>query len=265
VHEGIAWGLVLAAMVSVLWAYDGWTDVTLVAGELRDPARSYARTILAGTVVLVALYGTVQLAVMRLLPADRAAASTRIVAEAVQAAFGARAGRIVALLVVVSALGSIHGTVLAASRLAFAMAREGAFVRWFGAVHPRWETPARATWALVGGSVVYALSTDFRGLVNYFTFAVWIFYALTGIALLRLRRRGVGDDIAWKAPWGALPPAVLLLTAGAMTSSLLVHDARGALAGSAMIAAGFVLWWARERFLARRGGISPSGPGEPAG
>jgi amino acid transporter len=244
-------GALVAALVALLWTYDGWSDVTLVAGEIRDPGRNLGRAVLYGTAILVVLYATVQVAVGTLLPNELAARSERVVAEAVAVGLGAGTGRIVSILVLVCTFGSIGGIVLAASRLGFAMARDGAFLRWFGAVHPRFATPARASWALCGASVFYVFAAEFRNLLNYFSFTVWIFYGLTAIALVLLRRRKVGEGTAYRAPGGLLAPGIVLLTAGAMTSGLAAEDPRGALYGLAMLGAGFAVYLAWRRLRAR--------------
>jgi APA family basic amino acid/polyamine antiporter len=122
-------------------------------------------------------------------------------------------------------------------------------LRWFGEVHPVWETPARATAALAVTAGAYVLASDFQNLLSYFSFSVWIFYALTAVAVLVLRRRGVGDDAAWKAPGGGAAPAVVLATAAAMTSGLLIENTRGSLYGLGMIGAGFAAYavWSSAR------------------
>src|SRR4029450_10841839 len=102
----------LAPGAAVLWTYDVWTDVTLVAGELRDPARDLWRTALIGSGVLVALYVAVQLSVPAFPPAAEAAASGRVFAAALERPFGAGAGRAVALLVLLCTFGSVNAIIL---------------------------------------------------------------------------------------------------------------------------------------------------------
>lgn len=245
---GAGFAGLLAALVALLWTYDGWSDVTLVSGEIRNPERNLGRAVLLGSVVLVSVYATVQLAVQVLLPAQQAASSKQVLSEAVQQGLGAGAGRVVALLVVVSTFGSIQGIVLAVSRLGFAMARDRAFLRWFGAVHPRWHTPARASGALVAASIFYVFAGNFRNLLDYFTFSVWIFYALTAVALLVLRRRRVGEG-TWRAPGGVAVPAVVLATALGMTSGLLIQDPLHCLYGLLMLGAGFAAYGVWKRFV----------------
>src|SRR5690606_28971477 len=96
----------LLAMVLVLWTYDGWTDITMVSGELKDPGKDLGRTVLIGTLILCVLYATVQLVVLYVLGADAAQSSPAVVADVITAGLGERAGRLMAVLIVVSTFGS---------------------------------------------------------------------------------------------------------------------------------------------------------------
>jgi APA family basic amino acid/polyamine antiporter len=240
----------LSALMILLWTYDGWSDVSLVAGEVKDPGKNIGRAVLLGTAILALAYGLTQVAVMTVLPAGRAADSSRPVADAVEAIWGPTAGRAVAALVVVSTFGSIVGAVFAVSRLGFAMARGGAVFRGMATLHPRWGTPARATAALTAASVSYVIFGSFRGILAFFTFSVWIFYGVTAVALLILRRRGVGDPVPWRAPLGWVPPVVILGVGAVMTVQLVAQEPRHALAGAALLAAALPVY----AFIARSDG-----------
>jgi APA family basic amino acid/polyamine antiporter len=242
----------LVALMLLLWTYEGWSDVTLVAGEVRDPDRNLGRAVLAGTAALAIVYGLVQAAVMRVLPLDVAASSSRPVADAIASVWGAGAGRAVGVLVVVATFGSIVGVTLAVSRLTQAMARDGAFLHGFAVSDPRWGTPARSIAVMTGASVVYVAVSSFRGILAYFTFSVWIFYGLTAVALLILRRRRVGEATAWRAPLGLAAPVVVLAVAAVMTTQVVARQPAQALLGAGMLAAGFVVY----RLLARRRALS---------
>ena len=237
----------LGAMVVLLWTYDGWSDVTLIAGEIREPGRNLGRAVLLGSALLAGLYLLVQASVAALLPAGRAAVSDRVVADAVEQGLGPAAGKLVALLVVLCTFGAIHGAVFTASRLGFAMARDGRFPAWFGAVHPSRGTPTRSTAGLVAAALVYVSVSGFGNLLAFFSFSVWIFYGLTAAALLVLRRRGVGSPPTWKAPGGVVPPIVVLATAVGMTASLMAQDPKRSLIGLALLLAGFPAYriWTR--------------------
>lgn len=231
----------LAALMLLLWTYDGWSDVSLVAGEIRDPARNLGRAVLLGTGLLALVYAAVQAAVMHVLPGG-AAGSMRPVADAVAASWGPGAARGVAALVVLSTFGSILGTVFGVSRLGQRMAWDGALPRGLARLDPRRGTPVRATVVVTAASIVYALVGSFRSVLAYFTFSVWIFYGLTAIAVFILRRRGVGTETAWRAPLGPLPPAVVLIVGAAMTVQIVQRQLIEALVGATMLAAGFAVY-----------------------
>ena len=244
----------LMALVGVLWTYSGWSDVTLISGELVEPARNLGRTVLVGTLVLVVLYGLVQAAVVLLLPASVAASSEHVLSDAVGAAFGVDMSRLVAALVVVSTFGAINAVTLVVSRLGYAMARDRVLPAFFGAVHERLGTPVRALVGIQLITCIYLLSSNFRSLLGMFTFSVWFFYGLTAVALLVLRRRRTGEPLAWRAPGGVIPPAVVLLTGAFMTVSLLAEESQRdqALLGLGLLLAGlpaYVVWrrFRRER------------------
>jgi APA family basic amino acid/polyamine antiporter len=251
---GVPLAALLGAVVVLLWTYDGWSDISLVSGEVREPGRVLGRAVLLGTGILVALYATVQICVAALLPGGRAAASARVVAEAVEAGLGAGSGRFVALLVAVSTFGAVHGVELTASRLGYAMARDGVFLRWFSRVDPRFGTPTRSVAALTAASLVYVFAAEFRNLLAFFSFTVWIFYGLTAVALAILRRRRVGETGAWRAPGGWIAPALILATAAGMTGSLLFESPSRSLTGLALLLAGFPVY-AVWRVLGRRGSV----------
>jgi basic amino acid/polyamine antiporter, APA family len=241
--------LSLAALVAVLWAYDGWSDVTLVAGEVKEPGRNIGRTVLLGSAILVALYGGVQLAVSHVLGGATGSSENAFTAT-VERGLGPAAGSAVAWIVLVSTLGALHGVTFAASRIGYAMARDGAFFRAFYRVHPRFKTPARSVIALSAAAIVYVLATGFRELVFHFSFNVWLFYAATAVCLLRLRRWGTGEPLAWRAPGGPLAPAVVLLTAAGISGSLFLQSPTRAAVGLALLLSGFPIWllwrWVRH-------------------
>jgi len=241
----------LGGLVVLLWTYDGWSDVSLVTGEIREPGRVLGKAVLLGTGVMAVLYITVQISVGVLLPQPAAAASSRVVAEAVAAGLGSGSGRLVAGLVVLCTLGSMHGIILTASRAGFAMARDGAFFRWFGAAHPRFRSPARAVALVTAASIFYVFAAGFRNLLGFFSFSVWIFYGLTAAGLLALRRRGAGEPVPWRTPGGALAPMVVLAVAASMTAGLMIESPGRSITGLGMLLAGFPVFAIWKRLYPR--------------
>ena len=249
----LSWSAILGAVVVMLWTYDGWSDIGFIAGEVRDPGRVLGRAVLVSSAALAAVYALVQAAVMILLPPARAAGSERVVAEAVEAGLGHGAGVLVAALVALCTFGSVHSVVLGVTRLGYAMGRDGAFLRTLAHIDPRLGTPARSTAAIVVATLVYVFVARFRDLLGLFTFSVWIFYGITAVALLMLRRRATGEATAWRAPGGLLAPVVVLGTGAAMTFGLMADNPRRSLLGLSLLASGFLAYalWRR---------VAPAGP-----
>jgi APA family basic amino acid/polyamine antiporter len=246
----------MGAFAVVLFTYDGWSDVTLVAGEIRRPERDLARAVLLALGVLAVLYSLVQVSVLALLSPSRAAASSRVVSEAVQAGLGGESAAAVSAVVSLSTFGSATAIVLVVSRLAWAMAGQGALPRAFSVLHPSRGTPVRATWGVAAVSAVYAAFAGFQSLVEYFTFTVWIFYSMTAVASVILRRKRVGESHAWRAPGGVFAPAVVIIVGLVMTVGLFLSDPVRSTVGLLLLGSGFVAWWLRRRQSFKRNGSS---------
>lgn len=245
--EGLSIATVVGAATLLLWTYDGWSNVALVAGETHTPSVTLIRSVLIGTAILVGLYAATQIAVGAVLTPEQVIASKRVVGDAVAAAFGARAGRLVSALVVVSTFGSMAASLLSGSRIGFAMAGDRLLPRVFETVHPRWRTPAVAVIVLTVATVLYALTGTFGQLLNVFSFTVWTFYALTGVCLVIFRHRGTGGVAYGHGVIGWLVVIVLWLTAAGMTLGVVLDDLVSALIGVALLAAGFPLYWVVRR------------------
>lgn len=224
-----SFALVLTALVSVLWSYDGWSDVTLVTGELERPERNLGRAVGIGVLALFLVYALVQLSVMSLLPLATAARSTSVLADAVAVALGSKASAVLAAIVVLSTFGSVNGIVLTSSRLAQAMSRDRVIPGWFAEGS---GTPTRAIAAMVTVTTAYVWLSDFRGLLEFFGQTIWIFYGLTAVGLLILRRQGELSN-AFRAPTAA--PYVVITVAFAMTFGLAIADIRRFLTGVALV------------------------------
>lgn len=231
----------LSVLVWVLWTYDGWSDVTLLAGELKNPGRDLGRTVGIGILVLWLLYAGVQLAVLSLMPASAAAASDHVVADAVAAAFGPAGGKLLSALVVLTTFGSVNAVVFTSSRLGFAMAKDGVFPSAFASVGER-GSPVRSMLAISALSLGYIFTASFDNLLSFFSFAVWIFYALVAAAVLILRQRKVGEPATFRAPFGPVAPLVVIGVALYITIENLREHTLSSLAVVGIIAAGSAIY-----------------------
>ena len=176
------------ALVSILWAYDGFADVSYAAGEVKQPQKTLPRAIILGTLTIVVVYVLTNLAYLSVIPVGQMARSPLVAADTMSAVVGARGATLVSLFVAVSAFGALNGLMLASPRLFFAMARDGMFFQPIARIHGRFLTPyvAILLTALLGVALVF--SRSFEAMTSTFVIAIWPFYALAVGAVYRLRR-----------------------------------------------------------------------------
>ena len=230
-------GACLMAFAVVMWTFDGWSDITMLAGEIKQPRRNLIRAVAWGVMLPACCYALLQLAVVALLPAAVAQRSPNVLMQALQAMGGPVASTFLGSLALVCAVGALHGVSTAVSRLGASMAQAGELPAFFAAIHPRLGTPVRALAAPVAMSLIYLLGQNFEQLMGYFAFSVWLYYALTAVALVRLRQMRVGDAQAWRAPGGLAAPAVVVATAAVMSGLQLWKNTSQTLLGVGVVAA----------------------------
>ena len=240
-------GLFGLALVDALWAYDGWNDVNLAAGEVRDPRRTIPRAMLGSISVVMVVYILANLAYLYVLPASSQAASqTGVAADVARAIFGDSGARFINVAILLSMFGALNGSILTGARIFYAMAEDGLFFRKFASVHPRYFTPAIA---LVGQALwagLLILSGRYRQLTTYVVFASWVFYSLSALALIRLRRTRPDLDRPYMS-WGYPYSQLLFVTAatGIILNTLWVSP-RESMVGLAIIFLGIPVFWIWE-------------------
>jgi APA family basic amino acid/polyamine antiporter len=177
------------ALVSVLWAYDGFADLSFAAGEVTNPQRNMPRALIFGTLAIVSIYLLANLAYLYVLPLETLASSPLVAADTLAAIFGRIGVTIVSVLVMISTFGTLNAVMLSAPRIFFAMADDGLLFRRIGAVHQRFGTPYVAV--LLAGTlgIAMAFMRTFEQLTETFVLATWPFHVLTVVALYRLRRK----------------------------------------------------------------------------
>jgi len=182
-------GLFGLALVSVMWAYDGWGDLSFVGGEVKDPERSLPRALIVGTGAVVAIYLLVNAAYLYLIPIGAMAQSPLVAADAAQAILGRLGVGLVAIVVMVATFSTLLGSMLTAPRIFFAMADDGLFFRRVARVHPTFHTPSVAIVLTGVLGIVYVAFQTFQQLADQFVVAIFPFYALAAAAVFVLRRR----------------------------------------------------------------------------
>jgi basic amino acid/polyamine antiporter, APA family len=237
------------ALVSILWAYDGFGDVSFAGGEVKDPQRSLPRAIVFGTLAIIAIYVLINAAYLYVLPLDAVGRSPLVAADVMQALFGRSGVVLVAMFVMISSFSAVNGSMLAAPRVFFAMADDGLFFKALASVHSRFHTPYVAILlsALLGMALV--MSRSFEALTNTFVLAIWPFYALSVAAIFRLRRRRPDLARPFRAGY-PLVPAVFIAAVVWFVLNALVTDPIPTAATFTLILAGlpvYVIFFSSKR------------------
>jgi basic amino acid/polyamine antiporter, APA family len=176
------------AMIACLMAYNGWTYVSFVAGEIKQPERNIPRALTLSMFMVIALYVFANVAYMRVLSLPEIAATERVGAALAGRTMGSIGATILSATVLLSIIGAINGCIMTAARVPFAQARDGSFFAQFGRIHPKFQTPAYATVAQGVWAAVLVLTGSYETLFSYSMVAAWIFYTLSVGAVFLLRR-----------------------------------------------------------------------------
>jgi APA family basic amino acid/polyamine antiporter len=235
-----------AAMLGALWAYDGWQNVAPLAGEIRDPQRNLPRAFVGGTLLVAALYLFVNAAYyFALTPLEIASVpvSSSVATEVLKRFLGPMAVSMTAAALMVSSFGSLHASVLANSRIPYAMARDGLFFHGLVRLSPRSNVPVRAILALAAWASVLALSGSYDTLTDSVIFASWLFYGLVTASLFVFRRTMPDAPRPYRALGFPLIPMIFLFVTAALLVNTFVAAPREAVRGVALLAAGLPFYW----------------------
>ena len=201
------------ALVAVVLCYDGWSSLSNVAGEIKNPQRNIPLGLGLGLVAIVAIYTVANIAYMRVLPIEAIAASDRTGAAVAERTLGQAGGAIFSLTILLSIAGAINGFIMTTPRLLFAMAQDHLMFQKLAEIHPRYRTLSLGIGAQAVWTAVLILTVSFETLASYAMIAAWFFYGLTvaGVAILR---RKYPDRARPYRMWGyPVTPALFVLVA----------------------------------------------------
>lgn len=193
------------ALVSVLWAYDGWADLTFISGEIKDPRRNIPRALIIGTAGVMGIYILANIAYMAMFPVDELRVSPLVAADAAGRILGAAGVAFVGITVMVSTFGTLNGSIFTSPRIFYAMAEEGMLFRRFGDAHPRFGTPHLAILMTATLGVAFVMLRTFDQLADAFVTSIIPFYAL-GVASIFVFRKREGYDPPFRTPLYPLTP-----------------------------------------------------------
>ncbi|HUE02305.1 MAG TPA: amino acid permease [Bryobacteraceae bacterium] len=233
------------ALTACLLAYNGWSYVSFVAGELKDPQRNLPRATTLGIVAVIALYLGANIAYLNVLSVPEIAATERVGAAVAARTMGPAGATVLSVVVLLSIIGAINGNILTGARIPFAQARDGLFFARFGRVHPRFETPAFAIVAQTAWTIVLVITGSYETLFAYTMLSSWIVYTLGVAAVWVLRRKSPAAPRPYKM-WGYPYTmwAFLIVSVWYMVDAM-VNQPKPSLMAGAVCAAGipFYLYW----------------------
>jgi APA family basic amino acid/polyamine antiporter len=231
------------AIVSAFFSFGGWWDVSKVAGEVREPARTLPRALLSGVLVVMLVYILTSAVFIYLVPFERVSSGETFAAQAGEALFGPLGGRVFAAIIVVTVLGSLAVYIMSAPRVYFAMARDALFFPAVARVHPRFGTPALAIALQATLAALLVLAGTFNEIIAYFVFTVVVFVALSVAAVFVLRRRAHAADFAYRTPGYPLTPIIFLLLVALLLVLLAGNNPRQVAMGMGVVALGLPVYY----------------------
>ncbi len=237
-------GLFGLALISVLWAYDGFADLSFAAGEVADPQRNLPRAIIIGTLAILTIYLAANAAYLYVSPIERVAESRLIAADTMQAIFGQAGVAFISVVVMLSAFGALNASMLASPRVFFAMADDGLFFRTVAKVHPSYKTPYVAILLAGALGVAFVLTRTFEQLADTFVLSIWPFYALGVAAIYRLRRTRPDLPRPYKVPGYPVLPAVFIAGVIYLVTNALIADPLWTGVTFAIVLAGVPVYYA---------------------
>ncbi|MFL5463802.1 MAG: APC family permease [Gemmatimonadaceae bacterium] len=198
------------ALVSVLWVYDGWADVSFVGGEVKDPERNLPRVLIYGTLIIIGLYLLANVAYLAVLPVEEVRQSKLVAADVAERVMGAVGVAFVSVAVMISTFGTLNGSVMTGSRVLFAMAADGLLFKPIAIVDRRFHTPGVAIWLGATLGVIFVLAGTFEQLADTFVTAIVPFYALAVGSVFIFRRRQ-GWQPPFRVPGYPIVPTIFIV------------------------------------------------------
>ena len=212
IGEGVSTGPVIGQLlIAILFAYDGWINVGALAGEMKNPGKDLPKAIVGGLSLVMAVYLAINLAYLWVLPASELAKYASPASAVAEVIFGPMGGRIITIGILISVFGCINGYVLTGPRILYTLGQQKSLpgYKFIGSLNKN-AVPANATLMISGLSILYALSGQFNLLTDLSMFAIWSFYVLTFIGVIKLRKTQPDLNRPYKVPLYPIVPLVAI-------------------------------------------------------
>ncbi len=246
-------GALAPALVGAFFAFGGWWEISKLAGEAKDPARTVPRALTLGVAAVAAVYILTSAVFLYLVPLEHVTSGEAFAAQVGEVLFGSAGGRVFAGVVIVAVLGSLLALLMALPRVYYAMARDGVFFKTVATLHPQFGTPARAISIQATLASVLVLSGSFNQIVAYFIFVTVLFLALTVAGLFVVRRRSAATALVPLTPGYPVTPLLFLTLVAVLLLLIAAHNPVQAALGLGIVGLGApVYWWVFRRQLTSR-------------
>jgi APA family basic amino acid/polyamine antiporter len=238
----------MVALIAALWAYDGWSDVSQMAGEVQNPQRSLPVALIGGVAIVGALYMLTNAAIQYILPSATIAVTARPAADALRAVAGNLGAALVSIGMAVSICATFVGSSLSGARVPFAAARDRLFPSVLGHIHPRFKTPwASLVLQAVISSLLLLAIGRFQALFSLTIFSEWLFYALTAATVFVFRVRNPNANRPYRVTGYPVVPALFILAALVLLVFSFLDQPRNSSIGTIIILCGIPLHYLFQR------------------
>ena len=235
------------AMIACLLSYDGWVALSFVAGEVKNPKRNLPLALALGLALAIAIYVLANVAYLRVLSPSEMAATTRVGALVAERSLGPAGGAFVSATILLSIVGAINGWAMTAPRIYFAQARDGLFFRRFATIHPRFQTPHLSILMFGAWSALLAITGTYETLAAYAMFAAWVFYGMTSLGVIVLRRTQPERARPYRMTGYPVTLFVFAAVALGFVVNTFIATPGPALVGTLLIAAGVPVYFIWKR------------------
>nr|WP_330383741.1 amino acid permease [Romboutsia hominis] len=210
VGEGIsATSVIGQLLVAILFAYDGWINVGTLAGEMKDPGKDLPKAIIGGLSLVMAVYVVINLAYLWVLPASELAKYASPASAVATEIFGPIGGKIITMGILISVFGCINGYLLTGPRIIYTLGQQKTLPEFLGKLN-KYDVPANATMVMASLSALYALSGQFNLLSDLSMFAIWSFYVLTFVGVIKMRKTMPNLHRPYKVPFYPVIPLIAI-------------------------------------------------------
>lgn len=235
------------AMAAVMWTFEGWADAPTISGEVKNLKRDVPLGLAISAVAVTLIYVAVNAAYVYLLGMEGVANTESVASDAAGVVFGSQGELWIAILVVVSTAGSINGSVIGGSRVFYAMASEGLFLKSVAKVHPTFRTPVNSLALLGVVAALYTLMGTFEQVMRYFVFMATLWFAMNILAVIILRRTRPDAPRPFRVPLYPLSPLLFLGVIVSLGASLFLENPRDALMGLGLMVLAIPIYFLWKR------------------